>query len=71
MDYKRDEHRLHLIVYHRVDTAYDPANLWPEPWREAARKDQLEISLTDEVCAGAMSLAKAQGEIANPARWRQ
>jgi hypothetical protein len=71
MDDKPVEHREHLIVYRRVDAAYDPANLWPEPWREAARKDQLEISLNDEACAGAMSLAKAQGEIANSAWWRQ
>jgi hypothetical protein len=71
MDYERGEHRVHLIVDHRVDASYDPANLWPEPWREAAQRNQLEISFNHKVCAGTMSLAKAKGEIANPARWRQ
>jgi hypothetical protein len=68
MDYERDEYGVHLIVDHRVDARYDPANLWPEPWREAARRNQLKISLNHKVCAGTMSLAKAQGETVNPAR---
>jgi hypothetical protein len=68
MDY---EQRVRLIIDHCVDVPYDPANLWPEPWCEPARKDQFEISLNYEVCAGTISLAKAQGEIEDPARWRQ
>ena len=70
MDYERDEHRVHLIVDHRVDARSDPANLWPEPGREAARRDQLEISLNHKVRVQTMSLAKAPGAIANAARWR-
>ena len=69
MDYERDEHRMHLIVCHRVDAPYDPATLWPEPRREGAQRDQLEI-LHPKVRAGTMSLAKAPGAIANAARWR-
>jgi len=71
MDYERDEHRVHLIVDHRVDARCDPADLWPEPRREAAQRDQLEISLNHEACAGTMAPAKAQSAIANPARWRR
>ena len=70
MDYERDEHRVHPIVDHHVDAPYDPANLWSEPGREAVQRDQLEISLDHKVCSGTMPLAKAQGEIANPAWWR-
>jgi hypothetical protein len=70
MDYERDEQGVHLIVEHRVDASYDPANLCPEPWRKAAQRERIEISLNHELCAGTMSLPKAQGEIANPARWR-
>jgi hypothetical protein len=49
MDYERGKHRAHLLVDHRVDTAYDPANLWPEPWREASPRDKLAISLNHKV----------------------
>ena len=69
MDYERDQHRMHLIVCHRVDAPYDPATLWPEPRREGAQRDQLEI-LHPKVRAGTMSLAKAPGAIAHAARWR-
>ena len=70
MDYEHDEHRVHLIADHRVDARSDSANLWPAPRREAARRDQLEISLNHKVRAGTMPLAKAPGAIANAARWR-
>ena len=70
MDYERHEHRVHLIVDHRVDARSDSANLWPAPRREAAQRDQLEISLNHKVRAGTMPLAKAPGAIANAARWR-
>jgi hypothetical protein len=70
MDYERDERRVHFIADHRVDACCDPANLWPEPLREAAQRDQLEISLNPKVRAGTMSLAKAQSAIANAARWQ-
>jgi hypothetical protein len=70
MNYERHKHRLHLIVDHGVDARCDPANLWPEPRREAEQSERLEISLNHKVCAWTMSPAKAQGAIANPARWR-
>jgi hypothetical protein len=69
MDYERGKHQAHLLVHHRVYAAYDPANLRPEPRREAAPRDQLAISHNHKVCAGTISL-KSRGAIADPTRWR-
>jgi hypothetical protein len=35
-------------------------NLWPQPWREAAMKDELEIVLNHAVCGGQMALRDPQ-----------
>ena len=43
-----------------------PANLWPQPYdgpRNAHDKDRLENALHDEVCAGTMTLDRAQDMI--------
>ena len=41
------------------------ANLWPEPWAEAAQKDVLEVELQRRVCHGLLPQAEAQREIAD------
>jgi hypothetical protein len=44
------------------------SNLWPEPFSgpwNAYLKDDLEVWLCDQVCAGAMSLRDAQEQIAS------
>ena len=56
----------HLISLELGGAPSDPRNLFPEPYagsRGASAKDGLENSLHDQVCAGAMSLARAQHEI--------
>lgn len=40
------------------------ANLWPEPWSDARRKDQVENALHRRVCSGAMTIEAAQARIA-------
>lgn len=71
-DYELD----HLISLEIGGDPEDPANLWMEPWerrgsdhlapagRGAESKDIIENRLHREVCAGTMSLADAQHEIA-------
>lgn len=38
-------------------------NLWPQPWKEARIKDQLENRLHKLVCSGEISLEEAQSAI--------
>lgn len=40
------------------------ANLWPQSWAEARKKDRLEVKLHKLVCARELSLRKAQEQIA-------
>lgn len=57
----------HLVPLSIGGAPDDPRNLWPEPriseWG-ADKKDQLEFVLYKMVCAGEISLADAQREIA-------
>jgi hypothetical protein len=55
-DYQED----HLVPLDLGGAPWDPENLWPQPWREAAVKDQLEIALNQDVCSGRMTLGDAQ-----------
>jgi hypothetical protein len=55
-DYQED----HLVPLDLGGAPWDPQNLWPQPWREAAMKDELEIALNQDVCSGAMTLQDAQ-----------
>jgi hypothetical protein len=53
----------HLIALELGGAPADPRNLWPEPHgssRGAYQKDTVENQLHDAVCAGRISLAKAQ-----------
>ena len=62
-DYEED----HLISLELGGHPTDPRNLWPEPYAPkpgAREKDQVEDFLHRQVCAGAISLAMAQREIA-------
>lgn len=65
-DYEED----HLIPLEVGGNPIDPANLWPEPYQTsipdggAHSKDKVENYLHDQVCAGALTLAEAQREIA-------
>ena len=76
-DYEED----HLISLEIGGAPKDPANLWPEPYMVslpdgtpvgARVKDQLENRLHALVCAGSMTLAKAQALIRSGwiAAWR-
>ncbi len=47
--------------------ADDVANLWPQRWAEAYRKDQRERALYRAMCAGTVTLDAAQGEMR---RWQ-
>lgn len=58
----------HLIPLELGGHPSDPRNLWPEVWAGtcgAHVKDSLENQLHDLVCAGKITLAEAQGEIAH------
>jgi len=60
------------LVPRQLGGADDVKNLWPqpyggEPWN-AVRKDRVENRLQKEVCAGRMSLRKAQQEISRDYR---
>lgn len=44
--------------------ADDIANLWPQPWTQAHMKDEVEVWLNKEVCAGRKSLQDAQERVA-------
>lgn len=41
----------------------DPNNLWPQPWPQAHQKDEVEVWLKNDVCAGKMSLDAAREAI--------
>ena len=62
----------HLISLELGGAPADPRNLWPEPYTDslpdgrptgAYTKDAFETKLKDEVCAGSITLAQAQGDI--------
>ena len=56
----------HLVSL-QLGGSNDIANLWPEaasPTPGFHQKDQVENSLHDQVCSGAMPLTEAQNEIA-------
>jgi len=60
-DYEYD----HLVPLELGGAENDPRNLWPEPGASPNPKDELESQLHWLVCAGKLSLATAQREIAN------
>jgi hypothetical protein len=59
-DYEYD----HLVPLELGGATNDARNLWPEPSPTPNRKDDLENRLRASVCAGELSLASAQREIA-------
>jgi len=60
-DYEED----HLIPLELGGHPTDPANLWPEPWDDAKKKDKLENKLHKKVCKGEMTLLEAQDFFSN------
>ncbi len=60
-DYEYD----HLVPLELGGAVNDPRNLWPEPGASPNPKDALEHRLNALVCAGKLSLATAQREIAS------
>lgn len=50
----------HLVSLELGGATNDPRNLWPEPGTSPNPKDAVENELHREVCAGEMSLARAQ-----------
>lgn len=54
----------HLVSLELGGSPRDPRNLWPEPGRTPNVKDRVESAAHREVCAGRLSLAAAQVEIA-------
>lgn len=62
-DYEED----HLIALSLGGSPTDERNLWPEPRNSewgADKKDELEFVLYKKVCAGQVSLAQAQHDMA-------
>lgn len=59
-DYEED----HLISLELGGSPTDPENLWPEAYPVAKQKDTVENYLHKQLCAGAITLAQAQQEIA-------
>ena len=61
-------YELDYLITPELGGADEPANLWPQPFSwtpwNAYVKDELELYLHAEVCAGRMELATAQREIA-------
>ena len=55
----------HLISLELGGAPSDERNLWPESHKNSFNKDGLENSLRAKVCAGSISLAKAQRRIVN------
>jgi hypothetical protein len=55
----------HLISLELGGAPSDPRNLWPESHKSSYNKDGLENSLRAQVCAGSITLAKAQHRIVN------
>ena len=55
----------HLISLELGGAPSDPRNLWPESHQNSYKKDGLENSLRAQVCAGSITLAKAQRRIVN------
>jgi hypothetical protein len=55
----------HLVSLELGGSANDAGNLWPEPGASPNRKDRLENKLHSLVCAGSVSLATAQHDIAS------
>lgn len=53
----REDHREPLEI---GGAPRDPANLWPEPRREAQAKDRLETAVKRDVCAGRLTLQQGQ-----------
>jgi len=60
----------HFIPLELGGAPRDPGNLWPQPIKEAQRKNWWEVSLNRAVCAGRMTLSAAQHKIADPSLWR-
>ena len=64
-----DAYELDALITPELGGSTDPANLWPQRYRaprwNARIKDQLEELLPKMVCAGQISLAQAQRDIAS------
>jgi hypothetical protein len=58
-DYEYD----HFVALELGGATNDPRNLWPEPGASPNPKDAVEYELNQKVCAGQMSLARAQRAI--------
>jgi hypothetical protein len=55
----------HFVPLELGGASNDPRNLWPEPGASPNPKDAVEDTLREKVCAGQISLAQAQREIAS------
>lgn len=58
----------HFISLELCGCATCPANLWPQPWPEARKKDVDETRLHRAVCHSQMTLKQAQEEL--KAKWK-
>lgn len=52
------------LISRELGGSDDIANLWPQPWKQAKQKDQLENRLHVLVCSGQLPLEDAQRSIA-------
>lgn len=65
--YGVDTNEIDHLISRELAGADDPENLWPQPYNQhpgAHEKDAVENWLHKQVCAGNISLAEAQAEIA-------
>lgn len=58
-DYEED----HLVPLEIGGAPSDRRNLWPQPWQQARRDDLIENQLHRDLCAGRLTVARAQAEI--------
>jgi len=65
---RSSDYELDYLITPELGGTPDPRNLWPQPFGgtvwSAYVKDELELYLHQQVCAGAMDVATAQQEIA-------
>jgi hypothetical protein len=60
---KHGLYELDHLVPRELGGADDIANLWPEPWDDAHKKDRLENALHRSVCADTIALPAAQAQM--------
>ncbi len=66
---KHADYEFDHLIPRELGGADDVNNLWPQPWADARKKDQLETRLHVLVCSGQLPLEQAQASIRRD--WRE